>query len=194
MKLARRRTSTTYSLSVVAPGYYRTRGPRLDRAALASADVELRQLTYFVAVAEELHFGRAAERLHIAGPSLSNQIGALERELGTQLFVRDRRHVALTPAGIQLLGDPREVLDAATHAFDRARAGGGELPLRLGYVSWLPPEAAAIPDPRIRVDEWVLPSHTQAERVAEGSLDLAIAWIADDDVKATQPLCSSLVV
>ena len=57
------------------------------------------------------------------------------------------------------------------------------MPLRLGYVSWLPPEAAAIPDPRIRVDEWVLPSHTQAERVAEGSLDLAIAWIADDDVK-----------
>ena len=145
--------------------------------------MELRQLTYFVAVAEELHFGRAAERLHIAGPSLSNQISNLERELGSQLFVRDRRHVELTPAGIQLLGDAREVLDAATRAFDRARAGGGEWPLRLGYVSWLPPEAAAIPDPRIRVDEWVLPSHTQAERVAEGSLDLAIAWIAAADVK-----------
>jgi DNA-binding transcriptional LysR family regulator len=144
--------------------------------------VELRQLSYFVAVAEELHFGRAAERLHIAGPSLSNQISNLERELGTQLFVRDRRHVELTPAGAQLLNDAREVLDAATRAFDRARKGGGELPLRLGYVSWLPPEAIAISDPRIRIDEWVLPSHTQAERVAEGSLDLAIAWIDEPDV------------
>jgi DNA-binding transcriptional LysR family regulator len=143
--------------------------------------VELRQLTYFVAVAEELHFGRAAERLHLAGPSLSQQIRNLERELGTQLLVRDRRHVELTPAGSQFLTDAREVLGAAARAFDRARNGAGESPLRLGYVSWLPPEAAAMPDPRIRVDEWVLPSHTQAARVAEGSLDLAIAWMEAAD-------------
>jgi DNA-binding transcriptional LysR family regulator len=145
--------------------------------------VELRQLTYFVAVAEELHFGRAAERLHIAGPSLSQQISNLERELGTQLLVRDRRHVELTPAGSQFLTDAREVLSAAARTFDRARKGGGELPLRLGYVSWLPPEAAAIPDPRVRVDEWVLPSHTQVVRVAEGSLDLAIAWIEGAEIE-----------
>jgi DNA-binding transcriptional LysR family regulator len=145
--------------------------------------VELRQLSYFVAVAEELHFGRAAERLHLAGPSLSQQISNLERELGTQLLVRDRRHVELTPAGSQFLTDAREVLDAAARAFDRARNGAGELPLRLGYVSWLPAEAAAIPDLRVRVDEWVLPSHTQAARVAEGSLDLAIAWIEEVDIK-----------
>ena len=145
--------------------------------------MELRQLTYFVAVAEELHFGRAAERLHLAGPSLSQQISNLERELGTQLLVRDRRHVELTPAGSQFLTDAREVLDAATRAFDRARKGGGQLPLRLGYVSWLPPEAAALPDPRVRVDEWVLPSHTQAVRVAEGSLDLAIAWVEESQIE-----------
>jgi DNA-binding transcriptional LysR family regulator len=145
--------------------------------------VELRQLNYFVAVAEELHFGRAAERLHIASPSLSQQISNLERELGTQLLVRDRRHVELTPAGSQFLTDAREVLALATRAFDRARQGAGELPLRLGYVSWLPPEAMAIPDPRVRVDEWVLPSHTQVERVAEGSLDLAIAWVEAADVE-----------
>jgi hypothetical protein len=74
------------------------------------------------------------------------------------------------------------VLGAATRAVDRARNGAGELPLRLGYVSWLPSEAAAIADPRVRVDEWVLPSHTQAARVAEGSLDLAIAWIEEADI------------
>ncbi len=145
--------------------------------------MELRQLTYFVAVAEELHFGRAAARLHLAGPSLSQQISNLERELGTQLLVRDRRHVELTPAGSRFLTDAREVLDAATRAFDRAREGAGELPLRLGYVSWLPPEAAAMADLRVRIDEWVLPSHTQAARVAEGSLDLAIAWIEEADIE-----------
>lgn len=139
--------------------------------------MELRQLTYFVAVAEELHFGRAAARLHIAGPSLSQQIGNLERELGTQLLIRDRRHVELTPAGSRFLADAREVLAAAARASERARDGAGELPLRLGYVSWLPPGVTALPDLRVRIDEWILPSHTQATRVAEGSLDLAIAWI-----------------
>ena len=75
------------------------------------------------------------------------------------------------------------MLGAAARAFDRARNGAEELPLRLGYVSWLPPEAAAMPDLRVRVDEWVLPSHTQAARVAEGSLDLAIAWIEGADIE-----------
>ena len=144
--------------------------------------MELRQLTYFIAVAEELHFGRAAERLHLAGPSLSQQISGLERELGAQLLIRDRRHVELTPAGSRFLADAREVLAAAARAFDQARKGGGELPLRLGYVSWLPPEATAIADPRVRIDEWILPSHTQVSRVAHGGLDLAIAWIEEAEI------------
>jgi DNA-binding transcriptional LysR family regulator len=154
--------------------------------------VELRQLTYFVAVAEELHFGRAAERLHLSGPSLSQQIINLERELGTKLFIRDRRHVELTLAGAEFLTDAREVLSTAARAFDRARNGDGQLPLRLGYVSWLPPEIASMPNLRIRIDEWVLPSHTQAARVAEGSLDLAIAWIEDADVRR-QKLAADLL-
>ena len=76
-------------------------------------DVDLRKLRYFVAVADNLHFRKAAEQLHIAQPALSRSIGALERELGAQLFIRDKRSVTLTPAGRQLLDDARPLLVAA---------------------------------------------------------------------------------
>lgn len=145
--------------------------------------MELRQLRYFLAVAEELHFGRAAARLHIAGPSLSQQIKALERDLGVQLFLRDRRQVALTPAGHGLVDDARVTLAAAETAREHASATGQRSSVRLGYVSWLPEELTALPLPSVdvRVDEWVLPSHAQAARVADGSLDLAICWLARED-------------
>ncbi|MER7665774.1 LysR substrate-binding domain-containing protein [Streptomyces sp. NPDC096193] len=76
-------------------------------------DVDLRKLRYFVAVADEMHFGRAAERLHIAQPVLSRQIRILEDELGAQLFERDRRGTRLTPAGDQLLEDAVPLLASA---------------------------------------------------------------------------------
>jgi DNA-binding transcriptional LysR family regulator len=136
--------------------------------------MELRQLRYFVAVAEELHFARAAERLRIAAPSLSQQIKSLEANLGTALFVRDRRHVELTAAGRMLLPDAREILDLAARA--QHRVAGATGPLRVGYVSWLPDQLAASPELDIRVDEWIMPSHVQISRVLDGGLDAAIAW------------------
>lgn len=148
--------------------------------------MELRQLGYFVAVAEELHFGRAARRKHISGPALSQQIIALERELGAELFARDRRSVRLTEAGRTLLPDARRILALADDAKQRVQLAAAEsTPVRLGYVSWLPEDITSLigPEVALRVDEWVLPSHAQADRVAEGTLDIALAWVTAEQVK-----------
>ncbi|MFJ8778632.1 MULTISPECIES: LysR family transcriptional regulator [unclassified Streptomyces] len=149
------------------------------------APVELRQLRYFVAVAEELNFGRAAERLLIAGPSLSQQIKALERDLGVRLFDRDRRKVSLTQAGAALLPHTRALLDRADDLKRRAGTLTGSQSVRLGYVNWLPPDlvsrTAAVA--QVHVDAWVAPSHTQAARVADGSLDLAVCWVRTEDLR-----------
>jgi DNA-binding transcriptional LysR family regulator len=98
--------------------------------------MELRHLRYFVAVAEELNFSRAALRLHIAQPALSNQIKALEGELGVQLLERTRRMVRLTEAGKTLLSDARPLLaDAQTAVLHAQGAQKGETgTLHIGYV------------------------------------------------------------
>lgn len=98
--------------------------------------MELRHLRYFVAVAEELNFSRAAQRLHIAQPALSNQIKALENELGVQLLERTRRIVRLTEAGKTLLADARPLLADAQMAELHARgAQKGETgTIHIGYV------------------------------------------------------------
>lgn len=99
--------------------------------------MELRHLRYFVAVAEELHFTRAAARLHIGQPPLSQQIQALEEELGVALFVRTKRSVQLTEAGQHLLVRAREILGASTEVVAElqqiVRGGSGEL--RIGFTS-----------------------------------------------------------
>lgn len=148
--------------------------------------MELRQLRYFLAVAEELNFGRAADRLHIAGPSLSQQIKALERDLKVELFVRDRRSVTLTANGAALLSQARAIVEQADDLRRRAAGLSSSAPVRIGYVQWCPTDWAerAAGVAKLRVDTWVMPSHTQAARVADGSLDLAVCWVQRADLES----------
>jgi DNA-binding transcriptional LysR family regulator len=99
--------------------------------------MELRHLRYFITLAEELHFGRAAEKLHISQPPLSMQIRALEKELGVTLLHRTQRQVSLTQAGSALLQEARQILRQVDQAvITTRRAGRGEIgALAVGFVS-----------------------------------------------------------
>jgi DNA-binding transcriptional LysR family regulator len=146
-------------------------------------DVELRQLEAFVAVATELHFGRAAERLHIAAPTLSDLIRRLERELGTPLFTRTTRRVALTSAGAELLTRSKVILDeaAAAKAAIRRVADGEEGTVRLGIT---PPAAPVLAPHLISLFAGEAPQVTVELRrmwlpellgaVATGDIDVAL--------------------
>lgn len=99
--------------------------------------IELRHLRYFIAVAEELHFGRAAKRLHMAQPPLSQQIRQLEVELGFQLFYRTKRNVELTEAGTLFLAECQRLLRQLEQAIERGRqtSRGEQGQLVIGFVS-----------------------------------------------------------
>src|SRR5271156_5621624 len=101
-----------------------------------NGDIELRHLRYFVAVAEELHFGRAALRLHLAQPPLSQQIRKLEAMLGYPLFTRTSRSVSLTQAGAALLERARRTLRNVERDLEETRSvGRGEVgSLHIGFV------------------------------------------------------------
>jgi len=149
-------------------------------------DVELRHLRYFVAVAEELSFTRAAERLHMAQPPLSTQMRALERALGVELFDRSRRAIALTAAGEVLLGEARRLLVQVEQALAATtRAGTGEVGrLTVGFV----PSASVGPLPELLrvfrgrhpgVELFLreLPPDDLVAGLQAGALDLAVLYL-----------------
>jgi DNA-binding transcriptional LysR family regulator len=104
-------------------------------AIIAGMDLDLRRLRYFVTVAERLSFVRGAAALHMTQPALSRQVSALERDLGTQLFDRDRRGTSLTPAGRQLLEDAIPLLASSAALERRARlAGRGPARFAIGFM------------------------------------------------------------
>ncbi|MYN09076.1 LysR family transcriptional regulator [Pseudoduganella aquatica] len=131
-------------------------------------NVELRQLRYFAAVAEELHFGRAAQRLHMTQPPLSQAIQALEELLGAPLFERSRRGVALTAAGAALLPEARRMLAQAQELPQLVqRAAGGEVGrLALAFVS--------------SADYSVLPPFLRAYRAAYPQVQIALQEATSD--------------
>lgn len=145
--------------------------------------MQLRQLHYFVTLVEHLHFGRAAEAVHVTQPSLSQQIRALEDSLGTVLFERSKRHVALTPDGETLLPYARKILalaaDVRTEIADRSRRKSGRI--RLGATPTL--SGHLLPrllpafhrqHPRIELTITEDGSDRLARELDEGRLDLAL--------------------
>jgi DNA-binding transcriptional LysR family regulator len=164
-------------------------------------DVELRQLEAFVAVATELHFGRAAERLNIAAPTLSALVRRLEREFATPLFTRTTRQVAITGAGAELLARSKVILNEVADAKAAVRrvAGGEAGTVRLGITPPVAPVLAphlislfAARAPRVTVElrrMW-LPSLLEA--VAAGGIDVAITCgpVPETGGVATEVFCA----
>ncbi|WP_433888024.1 LysR family transcriptional regulator [Streptomyces sp. CA-111067] len=151
---------------------------RSGQEAAGGMDLDLRKVRYFVAVAERLHFSRAAEELLIAQPALSRQIRALERELHTELFVRDSRRVELTEAGRRLLDDARPLLAAADAARRRvARATQAPRTLVVGFRTGIrvteAARAFAAAHPGATVEARRVDWDDQAEAVLDGRVDLA---------------------
>jgi DNA-binding transcriptional LysR family regulator len=140
-------------------------------------------MRYFVGVAEELHFGKAAERLYISTPTLSQQIKQLEREVGTTLLIRHSRGVELTPAGQVFLARARETIQAAGLAVkDTRRAAGLEEPvLRLGLLNgipgWLPAALEQLATERFPNSTVTLEAGTtthQLRMLTAGEIDLGL--------------------
>jgi DNA-binding transcriptional LysR family regulator len=159
-------------------------------------DLDLRKVRYFVAVAEELHFGRAAERLHIAQPVLSRQIRALEDELSAELFIRDRRHTELTAAGQQLLEEARPLLANADALRRRVgRSARGSDTFTVGFMPGLLVTAAvralSAAHPDLTVDVIRTSWDDQVQVVHDGRVDVSYVRLpVDQDGLKLVPLFS----
>jgi DNA-binding transcriptional LysR family regulator len=161
--------------------------PPLKSDAWTVPALELRHLRYFLAVVEEGHFGRAAEKLHMTQPPLSQRIQKLERELGVQLLHRTSRSVIPTEAGEVLAEQAQRVLTAVDRAVaETRRTAGVTTPLRIGCSPFIPIEplrsllaAVREQDPAIRTRVTYLVSGEQCRRVMRGDLDVAIFHLAD---------------
>ncbi|MFI2292078.1 LysR family transcriptional regulator [Streptomyces niveus] len=148
-------------------------------------DVDLRKLRYFVAVAEESHFGRAAERLHITQPVLSRQIRALEHELRAELFTRNKQSTALTAAGRQLLEDARPLLAGARALGLRVqRAARGAATFTVGFMPGITVTGAvrafAARHPELIVEVVRTSWADQVRAVHEGLLDVSFVRLPVD--------------
>jgi DNA-binding transcriptional LysR family regulator len=165
--------------------------------------MELRHLRYFVAVAEHLHFGRAAEALMTAQPSLSRQILQLEDELGVRLFDRTNRHVALTDAGRIFLVDARRTLQAADasmrHARENAEGTRGEL--RIGFIvgAMLQLLPSALREyrrryPNIDVSPHIINYLEAAPALLAGNIDIAWSVATTDPDIVSQPVARDRVL
>lgn len=174
--------------------------------------MELRHLRYFVAVAEELHFSRAAERLHIGQPPLSQAIQALEADIGAQLFERSKRWVRLTEAGKLFLADARRILALSEQAADTARrAERGEAgELRMGFTFSIPfsPLFAAVINryrqqfPAVSLTLHEMATQPQLDAISQRTMDIGFirppaggeASIATGTFKVTRLLKDRLVL
>ncbi|MCA5894981.1 LysR family transcriptional regulator [Isoptericola sp. NEAU-Y5] len=149
-------------------------------------DLDLRKLRYFVAVADRLHFGRAAEELHIAQPVLSRQIRALEHDLGTSLFNRDSHGVTLTDAGRQLMDDAGPLL-ASAHAVRRRVSASalGSRRLVVGFRAGIPVIPAArvfeARHPDVVVDVQRMEWDDQATMLLDGRVDVGYVRLPIDE-------------
>ncbi|MFJ1998418.1 LysR family transcriptional regulator [Streptomyces asiaticus] len=151
--------------------------------------LEVRELRYFVAVAEELHFGRAAARLSIAQPALSKTIQRIESRLRVQLFDRTSRSVALTPAGAALLEHGRHALNAMTIAIQNTQRAASDEPLRFvikpgGDANLLSGILAAYAQhPRARqVDILFSGATDRTDHLHDGRADAALLYAPFDDL------------